>query len=527
MKSDQTRFSQANILVVDDNPENLRLLVELLTKHGYKVRPVPDGELALSSACGKVPPDLILLDILMPGIDGYEVCKQLKADERTRNIPVIFLSALQEITDKVKGFSIGAVDYIIKPFQPEEVLARVKAHLTIQKLQKQLEEANSTLERRVSERTTELSKSNEALQKEIAERKQVEQKLQQAFSEIAGLKDRLELENFYLQEEIKLEHNFEEIIGRSSSLEYLLYKVEQVASTDTTVLILGETGTGKELFARAIHNASLRKDRPLVKVDCAALPSHLIESELFGHEKGAFTGAISTQIGRFELADGATIFLDELGELPLELQSKLLRVLQEGKFERLGNPHTITVDIRVIAATNRDLEAEIRKGRFRQDLYYRLNVYPITIPPLRKRKDDIPLLVESVVQKVGRKLGKRIESIPQSMMDALQQYSWPGNVRELENVIERAVINAQNTTLWIELPKTSTLTVDEHKTLEVDEYKTLEEVERDYVLRILEKTEWRIAGPNGAALILGINSSTLRSRMQKLDIKKPGVQHRT
>jgi len=525
MKSDQMCLSQANILVVDDTPGNLRVLVELLTKHGYKVRPVPDGELALSSARGKIPPDLILLDILMPGIDGYEVCKQLKADERTRNIPVIFLSALQDIPDKVKGFSFGAVDYIPKPFQSEEVLARIKAHLTIQKLQKQLEEANTTLEQRVSERTAELRESNEALQGEIAERKQVEQKLQYAFSEIAELKDRLEQENIYLQEEIKLEHNFEEIIGRGRSLEYLLYRVEQVAPTDTTVLILGETGTGKELFARAIHNASLRKDRPLVKVDCAALPSHLIESELFGHEKGAFTGAVSAQMGRFELADGATIFLDEIGELPLELQSKLLRVLQEGEFERLGNPHTLPVDVRVIAATNRDLETEIQEGRFRQDLYYRLSVYPITLPPLRKRKEDIPLLVESFVQKVGRKLGKHITSIPQSMMDALQQYSWPGNVRELENVIERSIINAHNNVLWIELPKTSALIADNHNPFEVDDDQTLEEIERSYILRILKKTNGRIAGPKGAAQILGLNPSTLRSRLQKLGIKKPGFQY--
>jgi chemotaxis protein methyltransferase CheR len=257
-----------------------------------------------------------------------------------------------------------------------------------------------------------------------------------------------------------------------------------------------------------------------VKVDCATLPSHLIESELFGHEKGAFTGATSKQIGRFEVADGATIFLDEIGELPLELQSKLLRVLQEGKFERLGNPHTITVDVRVIAATNRDLEEETRKGRFRQDLYYRLNVYPISIPPLRKRKDDIPLLVRSFVHKFSKKLGKPIESIPQSTMDTLYQYFWPGNVRELENMIERAVINARNKALRVELPENLASPIDTDKTLEVDVYKTLAEVEREYILRILTKTNWRIAGPDGAATILEINPSTLRSRMQKLGIKK-------
>lgn len=520
----QSHATKGNILIVDDMPDNLKALTQMLVRKGYLVRPAINGQVALK-AIQKTPPDLILLDIMMPDISGYDVCKQLKADECTRDIPVIFMTALNDTDNELKGFELGAVDYITKPFQLKAVLARINTHMALRNMQKALRKAHDELEQRIKERTADLVKTNEQLVREIEERKRAEQKLQQAFSEIARLKDRLEQENIYLQKEIKLEHDFENIIGCSSGLEYILYKVEQVAPTDTTVLISGETGTGKELFARAIHHASSRKDRPLVKVDCATLPSHLIESELFGHERGAFTGATSKQIGRFELADGATIFLDEIGELPLELQSKLLRVLQEGTFERLGNPHTITVDVRVIAATNRDLEEEVHKGRFRQDLYYRLNVYPISIPPLRERKDDIPLLVQSFVHRFSKKLGKPIESIPQSTMDTLHQYSWPGNVRELENVIERAVINAQNKALRIELPKILVSSVDKPKTLKVDVYKTLAEIEREYILRILEKTDWKIAGSDGAALILGINPSTLRSRMQKLGIKKSVAQH--
>jgi transcriptional regulator with GAF, ATPase, and Fis domain len=349
--------------------------------------------------------------------------------------------------------------------------------------------------------------------KEISEVIKVQNALQDALSEIEDLKNRLEQENEYLREEIQLEHNFADIIGHSRPLKQALQKVEKVAPLDTTVLLLGETGTGKELFARAVHNRSARQDRPLVKVNCATLPANLIESELFGHERGAFTGALQKRVGRFELASGGTIFLDEIGELPLDLQAKLLRVLQEGEFERLGNPRTITVDVRVLAATNRNLEAEVRQGNFRQDLYYRLSVYTIPLPPLRERKDDIPLIVDAVVERLGKKLGRPIKTIPQKAMDALQEYSWPGNVRELENVIERAIINSPDQTLRVELPRRSAI--------ELEDQKTLEDVERDYIVRILTKTKWRIAGSQGAAAILGLNPSTLRSRIQKLDIQKP------
>jgi formate hydrogenlyase transcriptional activator len=336
-----------------------------------------------------------------------------------------------------------------------------------------------------------------------------------AYEEINGLKARLQDENLYLQEEIKTDYNFEEIVGESGILKKMLRAVERVAQTDTTVLLLGETGTGKELIARAIHHLSPRKHRTLVKVNCAALPAGLIESELFGHEKGAFTGALARKIGRFELADGGTIFLDEIGDLPLELQAKLLRVLQEGEFERVGGSPTIKVDVRVIAATNRDLEKAVQQGGFRPDLYYRLNAFPVRLPPLRERREDISLLVRYFVMKCGSKLGKRIEAIPQKAMHALLAYPWPGNVRELENVIERAVILSQGSQLelgeW--LPRFA-------GTAHGERLATLEEVEREHIVRTLELTGWRVSGEGGAANLLGLRPTTLEARMKKLGIQR-------
>jgi PAS domain S-box-containing protein len=353
---------------------------------------------------------------------------------------------------------------------------------------------------------------------DITERKNAEEQLQRAHAEVSALKNQLEAENIYLQEEIKLEHNFDEIVGQSDAIQYVLFKIEQVAPTDSTVLVTGETGTGKELVARAIHSASKRHDRAMVKVNCAALSPTLIESELFGHEKGAFTGALSRKIGRFELADGGTIFLDEIGELPLELQPKLLRVIQEGELERLGGTRTINVDVRIIAATNRNLQVDVDKNRFREDLWYRLNVFPITIPPLRQHPDDIRALVEHFTNKFARKLGKEITSIAPATLKALQEYSWPGNARELANVIERGVINSQGSMLQLldtlEKPQSDVSPLSP---------KTLEQIERDYILHILEDTNWRIEGPKGAAQILGLHPSTLRNRISKLGIQKPTV----
>jgi len=328
-------------------------------------------------------------------------------------------------------------------------------------------------------------------------------------------KARLEAQNVYLQEEIKLTHNFEELIGGSTSLKKVLKNVERVAPTDSTVLITGETGTGKELIARAIHNLSPRKGRPLVKINCAAIPAGLIESELFGHEKGAFTGALTKKMGRFELADKGTIFLDEIGELPLDLQSKLLRVLQEGEFERVGGTQTFKVNVRVIAATNRNLEQLSKTGHYRPDLYYRLNVFPIHLPALRERESDIPLLAQFFVRKFATDLGKKIDRIPERMMSTLQRYPWPGNIRELEHVIERAVILSEGPELepidWLSASASKT---GERKAL------TLEEVERHHIVDILDQTNWRVSGEKGAAKILGLNPTTLEARMKKLGIER-------
>jgi len=336
-----------------------------------------------------------------------------------------------------------------------------------------------------------------------------------ALYEIKKLKEQLEAERAYLQEEIKLEYNHENIIGQSNAINYVFYKIEQIAGTDTNVLVLGETGTGKELVARAIHGLSQRKDRALVKMNCATLPSNLIESELFGHEKGAFTGAHSRRLGRFEVANGATLFLDEIGELPLALQPKLLRVIEHGEFERLGSSHTIKVDVRIIAATNRNMEEEVHKGRFREDLWYRLNIFPITMPPLRDHMEDMPLLVDFYVKKISKRLGKTVESIPTFVMNALQNYHWPGNIRELENVLERAVINSSGPKLRLvdELKKP-------HKNL-IRSERTLEHVEREYIIQVLEQTHWKISGKKSASEILGLDRSTLRARMTKLNIRKP------
>jgi formate hydrogenlyase transcriptional activator len=408
--------------------------------------------------------------------DLHAVDVTLKQDDN--HIFSFLLSANSLITDK--GF-IGIVVVLV------DYTERLKMERALQK-------AYDGLEQQVEERTVEL---------------------RTALYEINSLKEQLETENIYFRQEIKMKHKFANILGQSDGLKYALYRAEQVAPANTTVLILGETGVGKELIAFAIHDMSPRKDRPLITVNCAALPGNLIESELFGREKGAFTGADIRQIGRFEIANGSTLCLDEIGELPLELQAKLLRVIQHNEFERLGSSHTIKVDVRIIATTNRNLEEEVRKGRFRQDLYYRLNVFPITVPPLRQRKDDIPLMVQTFMERYSRKMGKQITSIQKETLKALQDYPWPGNVRELESIIERAVILCPGPVLHladkleISSPPLSSAV------------RTLEETERNQILKILSETRWHIEGKDGAAAILGLNPSTLRARMHKLGIVRP------
>ena len=430
---------QRSILIVDDTPANLDVLVDALTDAGYQVLVARDVEHALERL-RHVRPDIILL--------GEASNLHLRQEVRER--------------ERAEG---------------------------------RLQQTNDELEQRVAARTAEL---------------------EAALAQVEELKNRLEAENVYLQQEIQLSHNFEDIVTQSPALVDVLEQVEQVARTDATVLILGETGTGKELIARAVHSASPRRDRPLVKVNCAALPANLIESELFGHERGAFTGAFDRKPGRFELARGGTIFLDEIGDLPLGLQVSLLRVLQEGTFERVGGSKTLEADARVIAATNCDLGRAVTEGGFREDLYYRLYVFPIHCPPLRDRKEDIPLLVRHFVDKHGARIGKRIDTIPAGLVEALQAYDWPGNVRELENVIERAVVLSPKQRLELRdwLPGTSEQTTEPHPLA------TLDQNEREHIEHVLRMTRGRIRGKGGAAQLLGIKPTTLDGRIKKLGIEK-------
>lgn len=661
----------ATVLIVDDTPTNLQVLLDALENAGYDVLVASSGEEALQRAQLGAP-DLILLDVVMPDMDGFETCRRLKAEPTLETVPVIFMTALTEISDKLAGFTAGGVDYITKPLDHDEALARVKTHLTIRGLQTALETQNLQLQAitqaltrflqtdRSQEATSLLLKSalgqvggqfglvglvanktqrpvarvistqgnisegmagqgfftamqrgvesaghvdysTEELETQIgpviSEAAMVavphtgapgddplspvclsvpthhdvqvtgflaivkcggfsdaEGKVVQRFAQAAGVifecerlrrreresqqqRQRAEEQAQYLQEEIKTRH-FDEIVGQSQALQDVLQQVERVAQTDSTVLIHGETGTGKELFARAIHHLSPRTPRPVISVSCAALPENLVESELFGHEKGAFTGATARRKGRFELADGGTLFLDEIGDMPIGAQTKLLRVLQEKELERLGGNQTIRVDVRVLAATHRDLRQLVAEGSFREDLYYRINVFPIELPPLRNRREDIPALVQYFTDRFAAKIGRSIKGTTEASLARLQNYAWPGNVRELENIIERAVILCTGDLLEVPgalLPSCiaqevsaqqpsvpdSGSTVSEYRDQEPPP--TLAQVERDYVIEVLTHTDWVIEGEHGAADILGITPSTLRRRMQKLRISKPST----
>lgn len=516
--------SPEDILVVDDTPANLRLLTELLAKHRYRVRPASDGALALKSAAAKTP-DLILLDVNMPDMDGYEVCRRLKKDENNSRIPVIFISAFGDTQQKVTGFEAGGVDYITKPFEAEEVLARVSLHLRLRQAEESLRHAHDTLELRVRERTSELEASNQAL-------RESEEKIRRAFEEIEALKSQLEIRNAYLEEEVVEAKAFGELVGQSAPLRHIITQLDLVAPTDASVLILGETGTGKELVAREIHRRSTRKDKPLVRVNCASIPKELFESEFFGHVRGSFTGAIKDRAGRFETADGGTLFLDEIGEVPLDMQGKLLLVLQEKRYERVGEDRTRTANVRIVAATNRDLKQEVSVGRFREDLYYRLHVFPLQVVPLRERLDDIPLLATHFLELSAKELKCAKPRLTRAGVVKLQSYDWPGNVRELRNVIERALILARGGSLEFDLPNqtfeslpaVSRVRPETHAD-EADGPEFLTEAElqlreRDNLLRILNKTSWKIKGPDGAAELLGVKPTTLLSRMEKWGLKK-------
>lgn len=499
----EANIARKVVLIVDDTPDNVSILNAALMAE-YDIKVATRGKKAIEIAM-TTPIDIILLDVMMPGMDGFETCKRLKEEEQTRNIPVIFITARGEIEDETKGLACGGVDYIAKPISAPIVQARVRTHLA-------LYEQNRILEDKVQERTADLTKANERLSQEIQDRKVAADALMEALTIIKQLKEQLREENIYLREEIDLIHSHMNIVGNGEAIRAVLKQVGQVAPTEATVLIQGETGTGKELLARAVHDQSGRKDRLMITVNCAALPPTLIESELFGREKGAFTGALSKQIGRFELADGSTIFLDEIDALPLELQAKLLRVLESGEFQRLGNPRTVKVNVRIISATNRDLAELVSAGSFRQDMYYRLNIFQITVPPLRERRDDILPLVWSFVQEFSKSMDKRIESISPKSVQAMQAYSWPGNVRELRNATERAMIVATGPVLQIELPKTAQSGPAPSG--------TLEDLERRHIVDVLDATGWRVSGKSGAATILGINPKTLESRMHRLGIQR-------
>ncbi len=521
----------ATLLVVDDNPANLDVLLKCLLREGYRVLVAEDGESAIEQAQYSMP-GLILLDAIMPGLDGFETCKRLKGNDKTRDIPVVFMTALDDLDNKIRAFKLGAADYITKPFRYEEVLARVDTHLSLRRLQKELQRSNEILEERVEERTQELSRTNRSLQEEVEQRQQAEASLKEALAEVKRLKNRLQAENVYLQEEIREHHGHRIIIGSSPKLSEVLQQVEMVASSNTTVLICGETGTGKELIARAVHDSSQRRNRTMVKLNCAAISAGLVESELFGHLKGAFTGASDKRIGRFQLADGGTLFLDEVSELPLETQAKLLRVLQEQEFEPVGSSETTRVDVRVIAATNRDLASEAKAGRFRSDLFYRLNVFPITLPPLRERRDDLAELAEFFLAGFARKHGKQITRISDETMEKFMRHDWPGNIRDLQNTVERAVILCDGDTLtvgWALSAGPAALSRgDQSAAAPVAQLPdgldsavlTLEELERQYITSVLKQTKGVIEGPRGAAKLLNLKPSTARFRIRKLGIRK-------
>ena len=412
MNTDETNLTGAKILIVDDQRPNLDILVRTLEPHGYRMLTAVSGENALTTA-PRASPDLILLDIVMPGLDGFEVCRRLKTNPKTRDIPVIFVTARDEAAGLVTGFQLGGVDYITKPFEPTELLVRVETHLKINRL------------------TQQLQAQNEQLRQEKRQREQAEDIRQKS-------EERLDL---MVQQEA-FQWDIEGFVGHSQTVATILNEVHQLQGADATgVLITGESGTGKELIARAIHFGGTRKEGPFVPINCSAIPSELAESMLFGHLKGAFTGASGSRKGCFELADSGTLFLDEIGDMPLELQAKLLRVLDSGCFAPVGDANEKQVDVRVLAATNTDLQAKIAEGTFRGDLYFRLARFTVTVPPLRERKEDIPLLVSHFCEQLAAEMGfDKVPALTPYGLSRLESYHFPGNVRELKNIIEHAVI---------------------------------------------------------------------------------------
>jgi formate hydrogenlyase transcriptional activator len=501
-----------SVYVVDDDASVREGVAGLLRSAGLRAMTFGSGEEFLAAPAPKRSGCLVL-DVNLPGLSGLEVQRELA--KAAVDLPIIFLTGHGDIPTTVRAVKAGAANFLTKPFDDEELLNAIRRST------EDYDEARLHLDQVASPI---------AIQNALA------------YEEISNLKDKLAEEKLFLEEEIRSEMGFERIIGDSSTLKHVLKMVETVAPSDSTVLLLGETGTGKELIARAIHERSRRKDRTFVKLNCAAIPTGLLESELFGHEKGAFTGAISQKVGRMELADQGTLFLDEVGDIPTEIQPKLLRALQEREFERLGSTHTRKVNIRLVAATNRNLEKMIANREFRSDLYYRLNVFPIRIPPLRERREDIPLLVKYFVQKLAKQMQKKIDSVPVAVIKGLTAWDWPGNIRELENFIERAVILTRGRSLEAPLCELQKVKFNEAAPTQIanahggeqDIARIVKETinslgnksaskehaqkQRDEIVRMLIECKGRVAGPNGTAARMNICRSTLVSRMKRLNI---------
>ena len=620
----------ATILVVDDKPTNVKLLFDALKGSGYRTLAALDGESALRQA-ELARPELILMDVMMKGMDGFETCRRLKRNPVTRDIPVVFMTARVETADKLEGFKAGGVDYLTKPLQHDEALARIEAHLGRHRLWADVGLHTELLLRMGAASTPEEVWSALATlgakQKDVAglalwledgrglalqqvqglepppaadwrepgnvfadfeervaageedwvpypswarragvqahvltpvgcrgetfgvlgaffgaplihgvsERRRWLRILAdglgnalchaRSLDEIQRLTDQLRQENEQLREEVGASAAHGLMVGTSPALRRVLEQVGLAAPTEAPILVLGESGTGKELLAQTIHERSRRKAEPMIRVNCAAIPRELFESEFFGHVKGSFTGAVKDRAGRFELADGGTLFLDEIGEIPLELQGKLLRVLQEGTFERVGEEKTRKVDVRIVAATNRDLKQAVADGRFREDLYYRLSVFPVLLPPLRDRREDVPALVRHFATRYARKAGLPPPEIADDRLAAWVEYAWPGNVRELQNEVERAMILARGGAPVFAAPggagtpgATGTAAGGLDRIVSEAEWQGLQ---RENMLRALRATKWRVDGPGGAAELLGLRPTTLRSRMAAMGVERP------